>query len=150
MRYEGQAFELTVPVPNGKLNQLNISHLPELFESEHESTYGHRYPGDKNVQIVNLRTTGKLESNFRRNIDVNKMQEYNTRKTFKNNDRKAYFGKNFGYINTPVINRWDLTQKPHNGPIIVEEYENTIVIPPDSNMRLDDFGNILIEIKNKN
>ena len=84
MRYEGQAFELTVPVPNGKLNQLNISHLPELFESEHESTYGHRYPGDKNVQIVNLRTTGKLESNFRRNIDVNKMQEYNTRKTFKN------------------------------------------------------------------
>ena len=150
MRYEGQAFELTVPVPNGKLNQSNISHLPELFESEHESTYGHRYPGDKNVQIVNLRTTGKLESNFRRNIDVNKMQEYNTRKTFKNNDRKAYFGKNFGYINTPVINRWDLTQKPHNGPIIVEEYENTIVIPPDSNMRLDDFGNILIEIKNKN
>ena len=150
MRYEGQAFELTVPVPNGKLNQLNISHLPELFESEHESTYGHRYPGDKNVQIVNLRTTGKLESNFRRNIDVNKMQEYNTRKTFKNNDRKAYFGKNFGYINTPVINRWDLTQKPHNGPIIVEEYENTIVIPPDSNLRLDDFGNILIEIKNKN
>ena len=150
MRYEGQAFELTVPVPNGKLNQLNISHLPELFESEHESTYGHRYPGDKNVQIVNLRTTGKLESNFRRNIDVNKMQEYNTRKTFKNNDRKAYFGKNFGYINTPVINRWDLTQKPHDGPIIVEEYENTIVIPPDSNMRLDDFGNILIEIKNKN
>ena len=150
MRYEGQAFELTVPVPNGKLNQLNISHLPELFESEHESTYGHRYPGDKNVQIVNLRTTGKLESNFRRNIDVNKMREYNTRKTFKNNDRKAYFGKNFGYINTPVINRWDLTQKPHNGPIIVEEYENTIVIPPDSNMRLDDFGNILIEIKNKN
>ena len=150
MRYEGQAFELTVPVPNGKLNQLNISHLPELFESEHESTYGHRYPGDKNVQIVNLRTTGKLESNFRRNIDVNKMQEYSTRKTFKNNDRKAYFGKNFGYINTPVINRWDLTQKPHNGPIIVEEYENTIVIPPDSNMRLDDFGNILIEIKNKN
>ncbi len=150
MRYEGQAFELTVPVPNGKLNQLNISHLPELFESEHESTYGHRYPGDKNVQIVNLRTTGKLESNFRRNIDVNKMQEYNTRKTFKNNDRKAYFGKNYGYINTPVINRWDLTQKPHNGPIIVEEYENTIVIPPDSNMRLDDFGNILIEIKNKN
>ena len=149
MRYEGQAFELTVPVPNGKLNQLNISHLPELFESEHESTYGHRYPGDKNVQIVNLRTTGKLESNFRRNIDVNKMQEYNTRKTFKNNDRKAYFGKNFGYINTPVINRWDLTQKPQNGPIIVEEYENTIVIPPDSNMRLDDFGNILIEIKNK-
>lgn len=150
MRYEGQAFELTVPVPNGKLNQLNISHLPELFESEHESTYGHRYPGDKNVQIVNLRTTGKLESNFRRNIDVNKMREYNTRKTFKNNDRKAYFGKNFGYINTPVINRWDLTQKPHNGPIIVEEYENTIVIPPDSNLRLDDFGNILIEIKNKN
>ena len=150
MRYEGQAFELTVPVPNGKLNQLNISHLPELFESEHESTFGHRYPGDKNVQIVNLRTTGKLESNFRRNIDVNKMQEYNTRKTFKNNDRKAYFGKNFGYINTPVINRWDLTQKPHDGPIIVEEYENTIVIPPDSNMRLDDFGNILIEIKNKN
>lgn len=150
MRYEGQAFELTVPVPNGKLNQLNISHLPELFESEHESTYGHRYPGDKNVQIVNLRTTGKLESNFRRNIDVNKMREYNTRKTLKNNDRKAYFGKNFGYINTPVINRWDLTQKPQNGPIIVEEYENTIVIPPDSNMRLDDFGNILIEIKNKN
>ena len=150
MRYEGQAFELTVPVPNGKLNQLNISHLPELFESEHESTYGYRYPGEKNVQIVNLRTTGKLQSNFRRNIDVNKMREYNTRKTLKNNDRKAYFGKNFGYINTPVINRWDLTQKPQNGPIIVEEYENTIVIPPDSNLRLDDFGNILIEIKNKN
>ena len=73
MRYEGQAFELNVSVPNEKLNQSNISHLPESFESEHESTYGHRYPGDKTVQIVNLRVTGTLVPKYNRNIDVNKI-----------------------------------------------------------------------------
>ena len=146
MRYEGQAFELNVSVPNDKLNQSNISHLPESFESEHESTYGHRYPGDKTVQIVNLRVTGTLVPKYNRNIDVNKMRKNNKILNNKKTERNAFFGKDFGVLNTPVINRWDLTQNPKHGPIIVEEYENTIVIPPNSNAHLDKFGNILINI----
>ena len=64
----------------------------------------------------------------------------------KKTERNAFFGKDFGVLNTSVINRWDLTQNPKHGPFIVEEYENTIVIPPNSNAQLDKFGNILINI----
>ncbi|MEA2985095.1 MAG: Hydantoinase/oxoprolinase C-terminal domain, partial [Alphaproteobacteria bacterium] len=32
------------------------------------------------------------------------------------------------------------------GPFIVEEYEGTTVVPPNAAARLDEFGNIVLEL----
>ena len=51
-RYQGQSFELTVPVTP------NVT-LEEAFGREHERTYGHRAGADEPVEIVSLRVVGQ-------------------------------------------------------------------------------------------
>ena len=43
--------------------------------------------------------------------------------------RRAYFGKAAGFIDTPVIDRAAIGTQWNAGPIIVEEYDSTCIIP---------------------
>jgi N-methylhydantoinase A len=56
--------------------------------------------------------------------------------------RNAYFGD---WIETPIMRRSDLA-KAKKGPLIVEEYDATCVVPPDARAELDVGGNIVIEL----
>ncbi len=58
----------------------------------------------------------------------------------------AYFGGEHGAISTPVVNRADLAGSSRPGPVIVDEYDSTTLIPPDSAVHLDDMNNIVIDI----
>ena len=49
-------------------------------------------------------------------------------------------------MTTPVIGRDGLGSAPAQGPLIVEEYDATTVVPPGCAARLDDAGNIVLEI----
>jgi N-methylhydantoinase A len=51
-RYQGQSFELTVPVTPSL-------RIEEAFGREHERTYGHRAGADEPVEIVSLRVVGR-------------------------------------------------------------------------------------------
>jgi N-methylhydantoinase A len=59
--------------------------------------------------------------------------------------RRAYFGPEAGWIETPVLARADLSV-PRQGPVIVEEYDATSVVPPGTTARLDGYGNIVVEV----
>jgi N-methylhydantoinase A len=61
--------------------------------------------------------------------------------------REAYFGPGMGERNTPVLsNRSALRSEFRPGPQIIEEYEGTIVITPDAQAALDEWGNIIIDV----
>ena len=60
--------------------------------------------------------------------------------------RQAYFGPQTGWLATPVIARSALTATPREGPLIVEEYDATCLVPPDARAMLDAGGNIVIEL----
>jgi hypothetical protein len=64
--------------------------------------------------------------------------------------RNSYFGPAHGSILTPVISRSALTAEPSPGPINIEEYEGTVVVPPGDSARLDAWGNIEIEVDLRN
>src|SRR5258705_632395 len=51
-RYQGQSFELTVPLTAS-------APIDEAFAREHERTYGHRAGADEPVEIVSLRVVGQ-------------------------------------------------------------------------------------------
>jgi N-methylhydantoinase A len=59
--------------------------------------------------------------------------------------RRAYFGAEAGWIETPVLRRGDLAF-PRAGPLIFEEYDATCLVPPDARAALDSGGNIVIEL----
>ncbi len=146
MRYVGQAFELVVPVPPPPLDPEAIAGLADAFEDEHEATYGHRYPGRKAVQIVGLRVTGTVASDGGPEMDAAATLSRSGSAHDGNGVRTAYFGPRLAEMTTPVLSRAMLTATPREGPLVVEEYEGTVVVPPAARASLDGWGNIDIEI----
>jgi N-methylhydantoinase A len=59
--------------------------------------------------------------------------------------RRAYFGRERGWLDTPVLRRAGLAA-PRRGPFIVEEYDATCVVPPGAGARLDEHANIVVTL----
>jgi N-methylhydantoinase A len=59
--------------------------------------------------------------------------------------RRAYFGPEHGFLDTPVLRRSDLGSS-RVGPLIIEEYDATCLVPPGARAELDAGGNIVIEL----
>jgi len=143
MRYVGQAFELLIPLPEGRITSELLSSLPEAFEREHEQTYGHRLGAEDGVEIVALEVTGTVgEQQTPGSLRVRSRSLH-----APGQKRKAYFGPERGLHDVRVLSRADLKSEGMKGPFIVEEYEGTTVIPPDASARLDEAENIVIEIE---
>jgi N-methylhydantoinase A len=59
--------------------------------------------------------------------------------------RRAYFGPQNGERETRILRRSDLVGKALAGPLIVEEFDTTVVIPPSWQARIDAYGNLVLE-----
>ena len=142
LHYKGQIYELSVPAPSGHFDLQKLSQLSESFGQEHEIVYGHRAGPEEPVELVNIAVIGRGIPDSSR---VPKKLFANEALRPFHDMRKAYFGKSFGWVETPVLARSDL-QKKIIGPAIVEEYDATCLIPPKSEAQLDSFGNIVIDL----
>ncbi len=145
LRYRGQSTELSIPSPDWKLGIDQLVALTEAFEAEHEKTYGHRLPG-YGLEVVNLRVQATIPARRpslkefhgeAHSVPVNGM----ARKV-----RKAYFGKSHGLQDTQVLNLGQIGQKPRKGPLLVDCYDTTIVVPPRCTIAMGGWGNVVIDI----
>jgi N-methylhydantoinase A len=143
MHYKGQIFELTVPAPDGSFDAQKVEELEDLFGQEHERTYGHRAGPEEPVELVNAQLIGMGlpdQSRIPEKVTVERRGPQG-----KLPSRRAYFGRDAGWMETPVLHRSDL-KKPMSGPLIIEEYDATCLVPPNAEASLDEFGNILIDL----
>lgn len=145
LRYGGQAFELTVPVPHGPLTASTLAAIGESFNQEHEKTYGHRHTNES-IELVILRVVASVPTAANASAPSIRMPARECGSPGRE-IRRAYFGADRGFIDTPVVNRQALGVSWDAGPLIVEEYEGTTIIPPDARARIDDWSNILIELQ---
>jgi N-methylhydantoinase A len=144
MHYQGQTFELTVPVPEGLLDHKALTDLAEAFGQEHERTYGHRAGPEEPVEIVNIQVVGQGLPARPRMPDRHSLSRQGPDDSLP--PRQAYFGPQVGWLATPVLHRADLAT-PRAGPCIIEEYDATCVVPPKARVGLDAYGNILIDLR---
>ena len=141
LHYHGQSYELTMPVPEGQMDGAMVAHLEEAFGREHEKTYGHRAGPDEPVELVSIQVVGQ---GLRTGGGVPERVRPSRAEPNPPPPRRAYFG-NAGWIETPVLRRSDLVgTRP--GPLIVEEYDATCVVPPGASAGLDAGGNIVITV----
>ena len=136
LHYHGQTYELTVAVPDGAID---FAYLEQAFGAEHEKTYGHRAGADEPVELVTIQVVGH---GLREGAAVPERVRPSRPEPDPPPPRRAYFGS---WLETPVMRRSDLLQ-PRKGPLIVEEYDATCVIPPGARAELDAGGNIVIEL----
>jgi N-methylhydantoinase A len=144
-RYQGQSFELTVPVTE------HVT-IEETFGREHERTYGHRAGAEEPVEIVSLRVVGRGLSD-RPRVPGRAQIDRDARPggpgpripAAERLVRRVYFGPEAGWLATPILARADLAT-PREGPAVIEEYDATCVIPPGARAALDGWGNIVMDL----
>ena len=142
LHYHGQSFDLTVPVPDGPLDAAMAAYLEEAFGQEHEKTYGHRASADEPVELVSIQVVGL---GVREDAGVPQRVRPSRAEPAAAAPRSAYFGSELGWVKSPILRRSDLSA-PRPGPLIIEEYDATCVIPPGARASLDAGGNIIIEL----
>jgi N-methylhydantoinase A len=139
MHYKGQIFELSVTVTE---QSIDPKLLIEAFGDEHERTYGHRAGPEEPVELVNVELVGRGLSETSRVPD---RLQGGADPTPQQRERQAYFGDH-GWLQTKVVTRSELTSSPVQGPMIVEEYDATCVVPPDATVALDPAGNMILSL----
>jgi len=132
MRYARQSSELSIPVEHSVLSPELLAAATEQFHLEHERSYGYCSRTEK-VQLVNLRLRA-------RGLDrQDHLPVPSALRTSKGKvgatERQVYFGPQQGWKRAPVLRRHDLNENPRKGPLIVEEYDTTIVVPPEGSVQ---------------
>ena len=141
LHYKGQTYELVVPVPDGPIDDGTVAALETAFAEEHERTYGHRAGPDEPVELVSIQVVG-LGLRDRGMPDRIRSDRPEPPPP---PPRPAWLGAAHGWVKTPVLRRSDLGGC-RTGPLIVEEYDATCLVPPSARAGLDEAGNIVIEL----
>jgi N-methylhydantoinase A len=131
-RYVGQSSEIEVKLPDGDF----LPRLAELFGEEHERTHGFRAPPEEPVELIGLSVIARgLPERPRLPAAIPPAD------ATVPSSRRAWF-PNEGWIDTPVVSRAQLAITPRSGPLIVQEYDATCLVPHGAAAALDPFGNI--------
>ena len=139
LRYAGQAYELPVRLPAGPVA---LDRMLDDFVTEHERTYGHGSRLDP-VELVSVRVVARIPRASAASYDP--LPEIASRSR-EIGERDAYFGPGDGTLATPVVTRAALLDGERAGPFLVDEYDSTIVVPPECVARLDPFGNVEVTV----
>ncbi len=143
LRYAGQSYELTIPLPAGAVTPQTLADLSEAFGREHEKTYGHRASSDQEaIELVNIRVIGSGLQERQIALTGDRI----IARAAPAGSRQVYFGPRYGFLETPVMDRPALPTQPTRGPLIVEEYDATTVVPPNWQAARDPAGNIVLDL----
>jgi N-methylhydantoinase A len=147
LRYFGQSSELTVPLEeDGDLgNERFRENLYKLFQAEYQAAYG--YNDDEPVEIVSIRLSaqGRGDQLDLRSVAVHEAAQKRDAEV-DSTMRIVSFNAQDRTQSVPVCSRRDLDETRNAGPLIVESYDTTIVLPPGAFARSDALGNVLIDL----
>jgi N-methylhydantoinase A len=149
LRYFGQAWEVSVELPPGEIDERSATVAAERFHDAHEQRYGYSYrqatdrgtAGRQTMEWVNLRVTGIGP------ITRPKLRE---RPPGDGRPDRALTGtRTVTFSQKPVdcqvYDRALLAPGDMlNGPLIIEEYGATTVVYPGQRIEADRFGNLIL------
>ncbi|MPY74415.1 MAG: hydantoinase/oxoprolinase family protein [Alphaproteobacteria bacterium] len=140
VKYIGQNTALAVPVRGLPIGRADLSDISESFSLAHQNVFGYR-SDEERLQLAALKAVGRGVPDAPRLPDAIKLGDGFRP---KGGSRKAYFGEDHGWLDTPVTGRAALGRKPRPGPLIVEEYDSTTVVRPGWTACLDGWNNIVL------
>jgi N-methylhydantoinase A len=140
MRFQGQEASLPVPFPALP----DAAALRSAFLDAYRETYG--YVSDDRVEIVAVRLAATLADGPV--LDFSAMRRADAANVGERQTRRAYFGRETGWIDAPVMARAALAGAAI-GPLILESDDCTIVIPAAARAEPDTTGNLLVTLEQR-
>jgi N-methylhydantoinase A len=143
MRYKGQNYELSVPVPGGRRGEALLIELRQGFEQTHQQMYGYTAP-EEPIQAITFR----IEA-----IGVVPQAEITRQPPAARPVEEALSGRRDvwlveagGFVSCPVYDRERLGPGHHiAGPAVVEQMDATTLMLPGQSAVVDPFLNIIVE-----
>lgn len=148
MRYLGQNYEINLQVENDKFNYSDIC---DRFDEEHKRLYGVSLPGIPR-EILRIRTSvlGIIGNKFEildAVIVPNNVSKKGGHKEIYKCKRSVYTDEEEKPLECLIFERDDLYPGfKVSGPIIIEEIDSTIFVPPYCEAEVDNYMNIIINI----
>jgi N-methylhydantoinase A len=140
LRYEGQAYEVNVPVPGGTLDKAAIEATLKHFHELHQQLYAHSNP-ERAVEFV----SGRASAVGLTSAPEMRKKNAGSGPPAPKERRSVYFDSARGFEDTAVYDRVALNPGcALDGPMIVEQIDTTVVVLPGQKISVDDFGNLLI------
>jgi N-methylhydantoinase A len=142
LRLLGQGSELTIPMDGSVFSSDTIASLDKAFREEYQRTYGHLE--NDPVELVNVRLVVSGLRNDR--LDFANVGSISVDGNVAVGGRMVHLDRRSGPTSVDVIDRTAIRGTTRKGPLIVETYDSTILVPEDCVAHCDGIGNVLIEI----
>lgn len=141
LQYSGQVGTIPLRYLLPDLNVASADQIDEAFHREHTRVFGYR--SNEIVRITSVRISGRVVDAAKVGVAIQRTG----RSQMQPSARQAYFGPDRGWMRTSVLRAADLTSEQISGPVIVEEYDTTTLVPPGWSIRIDTHNNMMIEVE---
>lgn len=149
MRYHLQGYDIPVAVPHGRLGPESEPAIRQAFEQAYAAIYSRTVP-DAPVEVLSWRVVAegpRPSLHLPGGPAGNAAAERDAQEALKGR-RPAYLPESDGFADVPVYDRYRLAPgHVFAGPAIVEERESTAVIGPRGRVSVDEWLNLVIDLK---
>lgn len=143
VKYFSQSRFFTVAVEPGRIPDLGA--ITNAFMAAMKDAYGYTLPpGYAPVEIENLRVVvrGRIVK-----PDLPLIESKTTLDDARMPRRDVWF-KDVGFVPTDIYRRHLLPPgATFDGPAILEQHDTTVVMPPRTHCRVDNYGNLIIQVE---
>ena len=143
VRYEGQSFELFVPVPSGKLERKHLARIAKDFSAAYARRY-HALPEHDQLETVRWRVR-VTASDKRKPLSLAMTSTAAT--PASSGKRAMYVSERKRFENCPVYDRYALRAGyAFPGPAVVEEHESTVYLGADAKALVMPSGDLSVTL----
>ena len=145
MRYVGQEHPVTVDLSPAVFKRRDREAIKHHFDEVHQQRYGTCAPEER-AEIVSLRAT---VTGVMKKPPLEKIARGSKAPPAGagRGKRSVYFPELGKAVGTPTYARDELRAGNRiEGPALIEEYASTTVVLPGDKLRVDEYGNLVIEV----
>ncbi|EON72587.1 hydantoinase/oxoprolinase family protein [Lysinibacillus sphaericus] len=146
LRYKGQEHAVKLNSSNGRLDEAELQRLTADFHIKHQQEFSFELPQTP-IELVNLHLTiyGKDEAVQFKELDFSHIDGTTCMKL----TRQLYV-KHTGWVDVNVYDQQKLVPGyVIQGPAIVENSSSTVVINDKQSIKMDKYGNLIVEMEGK-
>ncbi|MGH9242738.1 MAG: hydantoinase/oxoprolinase family protein [Acidimicrobiales bacterium] len=146
LKYYPQTTYLNFDVPDGRIDDETIDRLVAQFLDRHEQEFGYSVAAEfTSVEFVNARVVAMGPAptgDLRQDTGTGPAADAHV------GTRLVHFATAGGWVDTAIYDR-DLLRNgaTFDGPAIVEQDDATTVVPPGATVRVDSYGNLVIDVR---
>ena len=143
VRYRRQGYDLTVPVPDGTLGAASSAPIRVAFEAAYRAIYG-QTPDDVELDVISWRVVAEGPPP---GLALPRAERTGDMAAAQKGTRRIYLPRTEDFAEVPVYDRYALAAgAAFEGPAIVEERESTVVLSGPCAARVDESGNLLVDL----